>query len=109
MCAAALHSYLQLRGKQQHPALWISSKGQPLQPDTIKRIIIYHCRGAGVHGTTHAFRRTMTKSFLMNGGNAYALQALLGHSDITMTVNTCRFSPPMCANGTMPRNAKKKG
>ncbi|MEK0315634.1 tyrosine-type recombinase/integrase [Cohnella sp. 56] len=84
-CAAALRSYLRLRGGQQHDGLWISSKGQPLQPDTIKQLIIKHCHDAGVPGSAHAFRRTMAKSFLMHGGNAYALQALLGHSDITMT------------------------
>ncbi|WP_080837400.1 tyrosine-type recombinase/integrase [Cohnella massiliensis] len=84
-CAAALHTYLQLRGEKQHHALWISGRGQPLQQDTIKHLIIKHCRGAGVRGSAHAFRRTMAKSFLMNGGNAYALQALLGHSNITMT------------------------
>ncbi|MBB6735966.1 tyrosine-type recombinase/integrase [Cohnella zeiphila] len=84
-CAAALRSYLRLRDGQLDDALWISSKGRPLQPDTIKQLIIKYCHGAGVRSSAHASRRTMAKSFLMNGGNAYALQALLGHGDITMT------------------------
>lgn len=50
-CAAALRSYLRLRGGQQHDALWISNKGRPLQPDTIKHLIIKNCHDAGVRGS----------------------------------------------------------
>ncbi|WP_168735810.1 tyrosine-type recombinase/integrase [Cohnella fermenti] len=56
-------------------------------------MIIKHCHDAGISGSAHAFRRTMAKSFLMNGGNAYALQALLGHSDITMTRHYVSLQP----------------
>jgi site-specific recombinase XerD len=36
-------------------------------------------------GSAHAFRRTMAKSFLLNGGSVLALQLILGHSTLDMT------------------------
>lgn len=55
-CAAALRSYLRLRDGQQHDALWISSKGQPSQSDTIEHSIIKHCHDAGVRGSAQTDR-----------------------------------------------------
>jgi integrase len=42
---------------------------------------------------THAFRHTFASRFMHNGGNILALQRILGHSDINMTMRYAHFSP----------------
>ncbi|PMG91537.1 hypothetical protein BCU79_16975 [Vibrio breoganii] len=42
---------------------------------------------------THILRHTFASHFMMNGGNILVLRALLGHSDIKMTMRYAHFAP----------------
>jgi hypothetical protein len=54
-------------------ALWTWALG--------RRMVDEH---VGVHAHPHKFRRTGATLFLRNGGNAFALKKILGHSTMTM-------------------------
>ena len=41
----------------------------------------------------HAMRHTFASHFVMNGGNILALQKILGHSDIKMTLQYAHLAP----------------
>lgn len=90
-CAVQLRSYVQLRGKTAHDALWITEKNQPLQHDSLKPIIVKHCRGAGLRGSAHTFRRTMAKVHIRNGGDPFSLQLILGYSTLDMVQTYVRL------------------
>ncbi|OAM51886.1 integrase [Methylovorus sp. MM2] len=42
---------------------------------------------------THVLRHTFASHFMMNGGNILALQRLLGHSNLTMTMRYAHLAP----------------
>lgn len=42
---------------------------------------------------THVLRHTFASHFMMNGGNILALQKLLGHANLTMTMRYAHLSP----------------
>ena len=42
---------------------------------------------------THILRHTFASHFMMNGGNVIALQKILGHHSLIMTMRYAHFSP----------------
>lgn len=42
---------------------------------------------------THVLRHTFASHFMMNGGNILALQRILGHSNLTMTMRYAHLAP----------------
>jgi len=67
--------------------LFLRTDGQPLTPDQVYRLIRDYGEKAGLEGvrcSPHTFRHTFAKSFLLNGGDLFTLQKILGHSSLSV-------------------------
>ena len=60
--------------------------GGQLTLTALEQSIRKYCIAKGVkHKGVHAFRHTFAKKYIINGGNAFSLQRILTHTDLTMT------------------------
>jgi len=67
--------------------LFLSNNGNPLTYNQAYERIRLHGAKAGIAGirvSPHTFRHTFAKLYLMNGGDLFSLQKILGHHDISM-------------------------
>ncbi len=70
------------------PVLLISKYGKPLTNGGLQEVFRKLKDGTGIRGrrcSPHTFRHSFAKNFLLNGGNLFALQEILGHEDISTT------------------------
>jgi len=71
-------------------ALWIVTKapnmGKPVRPRTIQDRINKYGKLAGIsiRVSPHTFRHTFARNWIVNGGDIFVLQELLGHSTLDM-------------------------
>jgi integrase/recombinase XerD len=74
-------------GAQNHAPLFPSkATGGALRRDAVKHLLARLARRAGVANVhPHRFRHTFAINFLRNGGSVLMLQALLGHTDLSMS------------------------
>jgi len=66
-------------------ALFLSEHGLPLTRSGIQQMLRRSGRTAGVTGvrcSPHTFRHTFAKYYLLNGGDIFSLQKILGHSSL---------------------------
>jgi site-specific recombinase XerD len=83
----ALWRYLQEERGEHTPRdpLFVTIEGAPLTPGALLQLINSLGERAAVADChPHRFRHTFAINFLRNGGNAYELQALLGHTTLEM-------------------------
>ena len=80
--ATALWKYMASRGGDTlDDALFASHHGRPYNRNALLQLIHSLGDSAGVPGAhPHRFRHTFAINYLRNGGDAYTLQMLLGHS-----------------------------
>jgi site-specific recombinase XerD len=85
----ALWKYIhQHRPEPIHPNvtnLFLRRDGQALKPDGAYRMVRKYGEKAGLKGvrcSPHTFRHTFAKNFLLNGGDVFTLQKILGHSSL---------------------------
>lgn len=86
-CGKALHNYLLHRGSHPTDDLWITIFHKPLTRYGLIDMVSRYCKKAGIQGvkgSSHTFRHTMAKMFLLNGGDVDTLQYILGHSSLEM-------------------------
>ncbi|MBI2857989.1 MAG: tyrosine-type recombinase/integrase [Chloroflexi bacterium] len=65
--------------------LFLSERGLPLTKSGIQQMLRRYGRSAGltmVRCSPHTFRHTFAKDYLMNGGDIFSLQKILGHSSL---------------------------
>lgn len=83
----ALWRYLQEDRPAAGPAdsVFVSTIGHPLDRGALRQLLARLGEKAGVADChPHRFRHTFAVAYLRNGGNALALQALLGHATLEM-------------------------
>ena len=85
----ALQRYLfRYRPKPAHPEIdrvFLSIYGHPLTENSLKLMFARLAKRAGVHRLhAHLCRHTFATRFLINGGDVFTLQQILGHSTLEM-------------------------
>ncbi len=66
--------------------LFLNSRGLPLTRSGIQQIIRRYGKKAGISNvrcSPHTFRHTFAKNYLLNGGDIFSLQRILGHSSLS--------------------------
>ncbi|EQD40379.1 integrase/recombinase, partial [mine drainage metagenome] len=83
-----------LRRREEHlgdrlcPYLFYSRFRGQLTPSGVRQIVKRRSRDArieGVRTSPHTLRHSFAKAHVLNGGDAFSLQAMLGHADISTT------------------------
>ncbi|WP_160910466.1 tyrosine-type recombinase/integrase [Halobacillus litoralis] len=65
--------------------VFLSVYGTPFQPGSFRKRLITYRDKAGVKGvrvSPHSFRHYFAKNYILNGGDPFTLQLILGHSDM---------------------------
>jgi len=88
----ALWTYLKEEPREDDEPLFTASRGQgtgePLTRSGLLQLIERLGKAAKIEAvrcSPHTFRHTFAVTFLRNGGNTFALQHLLGHTNLKMT------------------------
>ena len=80
-----VQEYLQYRKGEDDDYLFCNSFGEQLTKDTITSAIYEYNKKRGVSKTgLHLFRHTFAKNWILNGGDIFRLQKILGHSTLNM-------------------------
>jgi len=83
-----LIEYLQYREGGAEDYVFVNSYRGYLKPDQLAHNIIKYNRRRGVLKTgVHRFRHTFAKNWILNGGDIFKLQKMLGHSSMDMVRN----------------------
>jgi site-specific recombinase XerD len=80
-----INSYRPQPATQVVTAVFLSSNGMPLTSDGVQQMVRRQAKLAGVTGvrcSPHTFRHTFAKNYLLNGGDIFSLQKILGHSSL---------------------------
>lgn len=78
-----LLKYLKFRGELPESALFVTVDGTPLSGRTFQETLKTYGRLAGIQGvrvSPHTLRHTFAKMYILNGGDPYSLQEILGHT-----------------------------
>jgi len=80
-----LLEYLQYRKGEPDDFLFCNAYGNQLIKESLKTCIVKYNKSRGVAKTgIHLFRHTFAKNWILNGGDEFTLQAILGHSSSAM-------------------------
>ena len=74
--------------KRESPYLFISKRGEKLTADglgTVFQRIKEHLHLEGERVSCHTWRHTFAKNYLLNGGDVFSLQKILGHESLETT------------------------
>ncbi|MDF2941235.1 MAG: xerD 9 [Herbinix sp.] len=83
--AGILQEYLQYRIGEKNDYLFCNTFGEQGNIHTYQGLLIRYNRSRGVMKTSaHLYRHTFAKQWILNGGDIFRLQKILGHSDLTV-------------------------
>lgn len=84
-----------MRFQRSAKFVFANSSGKPFNPDHYsQREFQKSLEFAGVRKVNfHVLRHTYASEFMMNGGNIYDLQKILGHTKVDMTMKYAHLSP----------------
>lgn len=84
--ADILQEYLQIRGGDAEDYVFCNEYGQQASSRTYQQLVRRYNRKRNVAKTScHTFRHTFAKNWILNSGDMFRLQKILGHSDLTVT------------------------
>lgn len=93
---SALAAYLRIRAGTREQKVFLVDKGvykgKPLSVRGIQKRMEYYARKSGVSISCHKLRHTMATQLLNGGADIVAIQELLGHSQIELTLRYSRLS-----------------
>jgi integrase/recombinase XerD len=80
-----LQEYINYRKGKEEGYLFCTVSAEQLTKNAITHTIQWYNKSKGVNKTSiHLFRHTFAKLYILNGGDIFRLQKLLGHSSIEM-------------------------
>jgi integrase/recombinase XerD len=86
-CINILKQYITERGEIDSKALFVNVDDERIGKRTIQENIQEYGKSAHIEGvrvSPHTFRHTMAKFYIINGGDIFTLQRILGHSTLDM-------------------------
>lgn len=83
--AKALLKLIEVTPDEFGGQLFVSCDGYPMNTDSWAHRLYYYSQKMGYKVTPYMLRHTFAIMFVRNGGNAFALQKILGHSKMDMT------------------------
>ena len=93
---SALAAYLRIRHPTREQKIFLvekgTYKGKSLSVRGIQKRMEYYSKKSGVPITCHQLRHTMATQLLNNGADIVAIQELLGHSKIELTMRYSKLS-----------------
>ena len=83
-----LQEYLAYREGSEKDYVFCDAHGRQLTRDGVTTIMSKFHKSCGVEKTSiHAYRHTFAKKWILNGGDIFRLQKILGHSSMEMVKN----------------------
>jgi integrase/recombinase XerD len=80
-----LNEYLSIRGGEPTDYIFCNSFGEKGDMRSYEELIAKYNTKRGITKTSaHLYRHTFAKNWILNGGDIFRLQKILGHSDLTV-------------------------
>jgi integrase len=95
MNAVVRSHLLELKKSSQSDYVFVDDENQPFDVDHLFRELRSFLKKAGISILIrfHDLRHTFASHFMMNGGNIYDLQKILGHTSLEMTQRYAHLAP----------------
>ncbi len=91
----SLRDYLPHRAKyapRYESALWVTHHGTRLKDSSVRTRFRSASDATGIHLHPHRLRHSFAVAWIMNGGDAFTLQAILGHESQEMTARYVKIA-----------------